>query len=117
MSCSLFVEKLIFKMCPPPKYPRFLVEIDENAPVFSESIMGTLVTLLINLHMSGDEIVFIVIKSRRIRWAGHVARMGSGVYSVLVGKPDGKIPLGRSRHRREDNIKMDLQEVECGGMD
>jgi hypothetical protein len=59
-----------------------------------------------------------VIKSRRIRWAGHVARMGEGrgVYRVLVGKPEGKIPLGRSRRRWEDNIKMDLQEVGCWGM-
>jgi len=60
-----------------------------------------------------------VIKSRRMRWAGHVARMreGRGVYRVLVGKPEGKRPLGRPRHRWRDNIKMDLQEVGCGGMD
>jgi hypothetical protein len=57
-----------------------------------------------------------VIKSRRLRWAGHVARMGEGrgVYSVLVGKPKGTRPLGRPRHRWEDNVKMDLQEVGCG---
>jgi len=60
-----------------------------------------------------------VIKSRRLRWAGYVARVGErrGVYRVLVGKPEGKRPLGRHRHGWEDNIKMDLQEVECGGMD
>ena len=60
-----------------------------------------------------------VIKSRRMRWAGHVARMGEGrgVYRVLVGKPERKIPLGRPWRRWEDNSKMDLQEVECGGMD
>jgi len=54
-----------------------------------------------------------VVKSRRIRWAGHVARMGDGrgVHRVLVGKPEGKRPLGRPRRRWEDNIKMDLQEV------
>ena len=54
-----------------------------------------------------------VIKSRRMRWAGHVARMeeGRGVLKVLVGKPDGKRPLGRPRSRWDDNIKMDLQEV------
>ena len=54
-----------------------------------------------------------VIKSRRMRWAGHVARMGeeSGVYRVLVGKPEGKRPLGRPRHRWVDNIRTDLQEV------
>jgi hypothetical protein len=57
-----------------------------------------------------------VIKSRRLRWAGHVARMGEGrgVYSVLVGKPEGKRPLGRPRRRWEDNVRMDLQEVGCG---
>ena len=54
-----------------------------------------------------------VIKSRRMRWAGHVARMGErrGVYRVLVGKTEGKRPLGRLRRRWEDNIKTDLQEV------
>ncbi|KAJ4432464.1 hypothetical protein ANN_21083 [Periplaneta americana] len=53
------------------------------------------------------------IKSRRLRWAGHVARMGEprNAYSVLVGKPEGKRPLGRPRRRWEDNIKMDLREV------
>ena len=51
-----------------------------------------------------------VVKSRRMRWAGHVARMGEGgeVHRVLVGKPEGKRPLGRPRRRWEDNIKMDL---------
>jgi hypothetical protein len=60
-----------------------------------------------------------VIKSRRMRWAGHVGRMGDsrGVCRVLVRKPEGKRPLGRPRRRWEDNIKMDLQEVECGGVD
>jgi hypothetical protein len=60
-----------------------------------------------------------VIKSRRMRWAGHLARMaeGRGVYRGLVGKPEGKRPLGRPRHRWEDNLKMDLQEVGCDGMD
>jgi hypothetical protein len=54
-----------------------------------------------------------VIKSRTMRWAGHVARMGEGrdFYRVLVGKPEGKRPLGRSRSRWEDNIKLDLREV------
>jgi len=60
-----------------------------------------------------------VIKSRRMRWAGQLARMGErrGVYRVLVGKPEGKRPLGRPRSRWEDYIKMDLQEVGCGDMD
>jgi len=55
-----------------------------------------------------------VVKSRRMRWAGHVARMGEdrGVHRVLVGKPEGKRPLGRRRWK--DNIKMDLQEVGGG---
>ena len=57
-----------------------------------------------------------MMKSRRMRCAGHVARMeeGRGVHKVLVGKPEGKIPLGRSRRRWEDNIEMDLQEVGSG---
>ena len=59
-----------------------------------------------------------VVKWRRMRWAGHVARMGEGrgVHRVLVGKPEGKSQLGRPRHRWEDNIKMDLQKVggSCG---
>ena len=56
---------------------------------------------------------------RRMRWAGHVARMGErrGVYRVLVGKPAGKRPLGRLRLRWEDNIKMNIKEVGRGGMD
>ena len=57
-----------------------------------------------------------MVKSRRMRWAGHVARMGQerGVYRVLVGKPEGKRPVGRPRRRWEDNIKMDLLEVGGG---
>jgi len=60
-----------------------------------------------------------MIKSRRIRRTGHVVRMGEmrGVYRVLVGKRERKRPLGRPRRRWEDNIKLDLQEVGCGGMD
>ena len=60
-----------------------------------------------------------VIKSKRMRWAGHVARMGEGrgVYRVLVGKPEGRRPLGRPRHRWEDNIRMDLRKVGCGCVD
>ena len=54
-----------------------------------------------------------------MRWAGHVARMegGRGVYGVLVGKPEGKRPLGRPRRRWMYNIRMDLQEVGCGYVD
>ena len=59
------------------------------------------------------------IKSRRMRWAGHVARMGEerAVYRVLVGKSEGRGPLGRPRRRWVDNIRTDLQEVGCGYMD
>jgi hypothetical protein len=58
-----------------------------------------------------------VIKSRRLRWAGHVACMGEsrGEYTALVGKLEGRRPLGRPRLRREDDIKMDLRKVGGGG--
>jgi hypothetical protein len=60
-----------------------------------------------------------MIKSRRMGWEGHVALMGErrGVCSLLVAKPEVKRPLGRSRRRWEDNIKLDLQQVGCGGME
>jgi hypothetical protein len=60
-----------------------------------------------------------MIKSRRMRWVGHVACMGDrrGVYRILVGISEGKRPLERPRHRWENNIKMDLQEVGWEGMD
>jgi len=66
-------------------------------------------------HLYSSPNIVLVIKSRTMRWAGHVARMGEkrSVYRILVGKPEGKGP----RRRCEDNIKMDLQEVGCGGMD
>ena len=66
------------------------------------------------LYYSEPPNIVRVIKSRRMRWAGHVAHMeeGRGVHKVLVGKPEGKRPLGRPRRRWEDNIKMDLEEVE-----
>ena len=59
------------------------------------------------------------ITSKGMKWAEHVARRGvrRGVYRALVGKPEGKRPLERRRRRCEDNIKMDLQEAGCGGMD
>jgi hypothetical protein len=57
-----------------------------------------------------------VIKSRKMRWAGHVARMGEGrgAYRILVGRSEGRRPIGRPRCRWEDNIKIDLYEVGCG---
>jgi hypothetical protein len=59
------------------------------------------------------------IKSRRMRWAGHVACMEEerNVYKVLMGKPEGKRPLGRARHRWEDGIRMDLREIGLGSVD
>jgi hypothetical protein len=60
-----------------------------------------------------------VIKARRMRWAGHLARMGEvrGAHNILVGKPEGRRPLGRPRRRWEDNIKMDLRELGFGDVD
>jgi hypothetical protein len=60
-----------------------------------------------------------IIQSRKMRWAGHVARMGEkrNAYKILVGKPEGKRPLGRPRRRWVDNIKIDLREIGCEGMD
>jgi hypothetical protein len=70
-----------------------------------------------NLYFSSSRIR--VIKSRRMKRAGHVARMGEerNAYRILVGKPEGKRPLGRPRRRLEDNIRMDLREIGWGGMD
>jgi hypothetical protein len=64
-----------------------------------------------NLYSSPN--IIRMIKARRMRWARHVARMGAkrNAYRILVGKPEGKRPLGRSRHRWVDNIKMDLGEI------
>jgi hypothetical protein len=68
-----------------------------------------------NLNSSPD--IIRQIKSRRMRWAGHVARMGEEkkVYKVLVGNPEGKRLLGRPRRRWDDGIRMDLREIGCGG--
>jgi hypothetical protein len=70
---------------------------------------------LLDLYSSPN--IVMVIKSRRMRWAGHVARMGvrRGVYRVLVWIPEWKRPLGRPRRRWEDNIKMDLREIGIHG--
>ena len=70
-----------------------------------------------NLYTSPN--IVRVVKSRRMRCVGHVARMveGRGVYRILVGNPEGRRSLGRPRRRWEDNIKLDLQEVRCGSMD
>jgi hypothetical protein len=70
-----------------------------------------------NLYLSPD--IIRQVKSRRMRWAGHVARMEEEkkLYKVLVGKPEGKRPLGRPRRRSEDGIGMDLREIGLGGVD
>jgi hypothetical protein len=70
-----------------------------------------------NLYCSPS--VIRMIKSRSMRWAVHVARMGEkrNGYRILVGKPEGKRPLGRPRRRWEDNIKMDVREIGWGGVD
>jgi hypothetical protein len=70
-----------------------------------------------NLYCSPS--IVRIIKIRRIRWAGHVARMGEkrNAYRILVGKPEGKRPLGKPRRRWEGNIKIDLREIRWGGMD
>ena len=70
-------------------------------------------------HMYCSPNIGRMIKSIRMRWAGHAARMEErrGVYRVLVGRPEGNRPLGRPRHRWEDNIRIELQEVGCGFMD
>jgi hypothetical protein len=72
---------------------------------------------LIDLYPSPN--IIRVIKSRRMRSAEHVARMGEGIgaYRILVGRPEGRRPLGRPRRRWEDNIKIDLQEVGWKGVD
>jgi hypothetical protein len=76
--------------------------------------MRSLITcsLLLTKYFSGDQ-------TEKNKMSGHVARMGKrrGIYRILMGKPEGKRTLGRPRHRWEDNIKMDLQQVGCEGMD
>jgi hypothetical protein len=69
-----------------------------------------------NLYSSPD--IIRQVKSRRMRWAGHVARMGEErkLYKILVGKPEGRKPLGRPRRRWEDGVKMDLREIGLWGV-
>jgi hypothetical protein len=76
-----------------------------------------MVGLLQRLYSSPS--IITMIKSRRMRWAGHVARMGEkrNAYRILVGKPGGKIPLGRPRRRWVNNIKMDLRETGWDNVD
>ena len=78
-----------------------------------------LIFVIVTVDLYSSPNILRVIKSRRMSWAGHVARMGEerGAYRVLVGKPEGKRPLGRPRRRWVDNIRMDLREVGCGYVD
>jgi hypothetical protein len=71
------------------------------------------------IQAGGEMLLSEILKSRRMRWAGHVARMGEkrNVYRLLVGKPERKRPLGRPRRRWVDNIRMDLGEVGWGDVD
>jgi hypothetical protein len=72
----------------------------------------------LNTYNCSSPSIIRIIKSRRMRWAGHVARIGEkkNAHRIFVGKPEGKRPLGRSRRRWVDNIKMDLREI-CDGVD
>ena len=94
--------------------PRLLIQFICSYPPYRRRLRDE---ELNDLYSSPN--ILRVIKSRRMRWAGYVARMGEerGVYRVLVGKPEGKRPLGRPTRRWVDNIRMDLQEVVCGSMD
>jgi hypothetical protein len=90
------------------------VEDNENYYVFNITVCCS---LLHNLYSSPS--IIGMIKSRRMRWAGHVAGMGEkrNAYRILVGKPERKRPLGRPRRRWVDNIKMNLREIGWDGMD
>ena len=78
---------------------------------------GTMKTVVFIIRETISKCIFCTECFGRMRWEGHVARMGEGrgLHTVLVGKPEGKRPLGRPRRRWEDNIQMDLQEVGGGG--
>jgi hypothetical protein len=75
--------------------------------------------IIVIITRSSSPNIIRMIKSRRIRWAGHVAQTGEtrNAYKLLVGKPEGKRPLGRPRRRWADNIKMDLGEIGWDGME
>ena len=96
-------------------YTRYCLEATislNNSPVRIKNKI-LLVVLLIGHSLYRSANIVRVIKSRRLRWAGHVARMeeGRSAFKILTGKPTGKRPLGRPRRRWEDNIRMDLEEM------
>jgi hypothetical protein len=90
-----------------------------SIPLHYEGLQSLVYATCIMAVVYSSPSIIRVIKSRRLRWAGHVAHMGEmrGAYRALVGKPEGRRPLGRPRRRWEDNIKMDLREVGWGGLD
>jgi len=106
---------IIHKIWPPPNE---ILTAETSSILFKNVIYYNTVAIYLYIYL-GPVYIVRVIKSRRMRWTGHVARMGEerGVYRVLVGKPEGRRPLGRPRRRWADNIMMDLQEVGCGYMD
>jgi hypothetical protein len=112
---SFLISSSLMQLCAydviPPDYVNS-ISIDAEIYWLQIQILGT-------CFLYSPRNIVLVIKSRKMRWTGNVARVGEGrgVYRVLVAKPQGKKPVGRTRHRWEDNIKMDLQEVGCGGMD
>ena len=101
------------------KYSSFCSQIIYSCVLYGSHNKQRLVTRIMASELSdlySLPNIVRVVKSRRMRWAEHVVRMGEGrgLHRVLVGKPEGKRPLGRPRRRWEDNIQMDLQEVGGG---
>jgi hypothetical protein len=104
--------------------PEIIIRISWNPVHNPVSLLSEISRLVTNVKLHNEELndlyslpnIVRVVKSRRMRWAGHVARMGEdrGVHRALVGKPEWKRPLGRPRRKWEDNIKMDLQEIGGG---
>jgi hypothetical protein len=90
-----------------------------NSEFPRDLLIDDLITLTPETHCKYLGVSIRQVKSRRMRWAGHVARMGEErkVYKVLVGNPEGKRPLGRPKRRWEDGIRMDLRDTGLGGVD